>query len=546
VLSFHSADMSFINFGKKFGSPIPLRRTLSLMRMDGCQSIVVQEEEWLEGCNEGICGHRHQSCLDYVENLPKYNYELINKKCYKMLFFNSMVSNENELIIANNDSLLGFCIVHNDIIINGEGKQYLIPYVTESCLKSPLKFNAFILPPSEVSIKVNGREFKLQTNYFSQQNGITNCCAHAAIKMAIRGYYPQFTSEIINKKVPIDHIERKGNKGLAPDEISKVIEELSENETYLLSSTDLSSSAEFLRLVYISLESRLPVILLFNLPEKGFDIAGHAVTLIGHTFNEHNWSSYGLKGYFRGDDVRYLPSSLWCDNLVVHDDNWGPYYLVTIRFLTDAADLSYILSAVEEAIDKVMASSLTLPIRLGVPIDPVTAIIVYPKHMSFIKDGLLVEPYAIARLNQYISAILVDDSVLKCESFHQYFLDYQKDNDLILRTFCLSKSEYLQFNHDNLLYEGYEDKIDEYLPDTFWLTEISIPELYWVNRKKVGEIITDPKKFNRSREHGVIFIHLPGLISFLENDEFITINIQDNRNYYDLITPTGLSQFKNP
>jgi len=463
-----------------------------------------------------------------------------------MLFFNSNVTNEDGLRNQGDSSLLGFCIVHNDIIKNGEGKQYLNAYVTESCIQSPLKFNAFILPPAEVYIKIADREFKLQTNYFSQQNRITNCCAHAAIKMAIRGYYPQITAELINQKVPINHIERKGNKGLAPDEICKAIEGLSENGTYLLSSTDLASSSDFLRLVYLALESRLPVILLFNLQEKEIGITGHAVTLIGHTFNEHNWSSYGLKGYFRGEDLSYLPSSLWCDNLVVHDDNWGPYYLVTIRFLTDAADLSYILLAVEKAVEDVMASSLPVPIRFSFPIDPLSAIIVYPKHMSFVKNGLLVEPWALAYLNNYVSKIVADNSVLKGDSFNQYFLDYQKEDNLILRTFCLSKKEYMKFIDENLPLGDYRDKIDNYLPDTFWLTEISIPELYWVNKKKVVEIITDPEMFNTSKENGVIFIRLPRLIGFLDKDEAITINFEETHNYYNLITPTGLSQFIAP
>ena len=390
------------------------------------------------------------------------------------------------------------------------------------------------------------KEFRVQTNYFAQQNGITNCCAHAAIKMAIKSYYPLLTAEVINQRLSINHIDRRGNDGLTPDEICRAIEELSENGTYILSSTDLASSSDFLRVVYLALESRLPVILLFNLPGKGIDVVGHAVTLIGHTFNDHNWSSYGLKGYFARDNLTYYPSSLWCDNVVVQDDNWGPYYLVTKRFLTDTADLSYMLLAVE----KVMESTMPVPIRDSWLVKPVSAIIVYPKHMSFVKNGLLVEPWALAILNNYVADIEVDSDVLKGETYYQYFRDYQKEGNLILRTFCLTKDEYMRYIDENEPLEDYRDIIGGYLPDTFWITEVSIPELYWVNKKKVGVIITDPELFNHSKENGVIFIRLPGLIGFLENGEAITLNIPERENYYenyyDLITPTGLSQFKAP
>jgi len=514
------------------------------MRKEGCQTVVVEEREWSENCSESVCGSRYQSCIDYINNLPSYNYNLLKKKCNILLFFASIVSREDEM--ENNSSFLGYCIVHNDVINEGNGKPYRASYVTESCIVSPLKWNAYILPPGDISININGKEYNIRTNYFSQQNGITNCCAHAAIKMAIRAYYPQVTAEIINKNIPVNHIQKRGNEGLTPDEICRAIEKLSKNETYISSSIDLASSSDFLRLVYLSLESRLPVILLFHLIEKG-EVGGHAVTLIGHTFNEHSWSSYGLKGYFSGENISYLPSSIWCDNLVVHDDNWGPYYLVSTRFLTDSADFSYILRAVEKAVEKVMATSLPVPIRYNWPIDPVTAIIVYPKDMSFIKNGLLVEPWALASLNRYVSKIWSDDDIVKGDDFIHYFHDYQKEGNrnLILRTFCLSKNEYLKFIDDNLVLMEYRNMIKDYLPNTFWITEISIPELYWVNRKKVGEIITDPETFNQSMEVGVILIRLPGIISFIENDDAITINVQENQTYYDLITPTGLSQFKN-
>ena len=91
------------------------------------------------------------------------------------------------------------------------------------------------------------------------------------------------------------------------------------------------------------------------------------------------------------------------------------------------------------------------------------------------------------------------------ELFDRYFyyifkLKGNKPKVFIARTILTSKEEYLNSSVKDIYsthtYGGFEltEAVDYVLSDYFWLTEISVPELYWVNEAKIGEIIIDSVK----------------------------------------------------
>ncbi|MCK1495686.1 hypothetical protein, partial [Bradyrhizobium sp. 188] len=58
--------------------------------------------------------------------------------------------------------------------------------------------------------------------------------------------------------------------------------------------------------------------------------------------------------------------------------------------------------------------------------------------------------------------------------------------------------------------EGRAESFDSFmrsLPDNFWICEISLPQLYGGNRKKLGEILIDPR--NQSLAEAILAIRLP-------------------------------------
>lgn len=530
-------ELGLVAYAKEFGDTRALRRIFSLMREANCQTIVEESTTWSELCEKDRnCTQRFQSCRSYVENLQHYGLRFQEKKCNKLYFFRRSFSEEED-IPKNRDSLLGFCVVHQDKIDNGKRWQEPLCYVAESCLLPPFGKRGFVFGFHKIPLHIGGHDFNAEGNYFAQQNSITNCCAHAAIKMSIRGYHPDLTAEAINKCLGIDHINKKGYEGLTADEICKAIEKLSTYKTYLIRAKDLDSPSDFLKLVYLSLESRFPVILLFSMPSENPDkFSGHAVALIGHTFEKHNWWSYGLRGYFASEIVKHLPSSMWCDNFVIQDDNWGPYYLLPARFLTDNVGFGEVLSS----LDKSTMVPFSRSIKQSWLDEPMSAILVHPPEMPFLQYSIYVEPQAITKLNQFIDFLKAEGLCPETMGFETYFLRYQQEGDLILRTFVISREDYLnQLEEQKLVFDSWK-KLQEYLPETFWITEISIPELFWINQNKVGEIITDPEGVGSSDFDTVSLIRLPNIVGFIEKNEMTTLRIEQKDIHHPLIPPKEL------
>ena len=530
--------LGFVAYAKEFGDTRALRRILSLMREANCRTIVEESTTWSELCEKDRnCTQRFQSCYSYVKNLQHYGLRLQEKKCSKLYFFQGSFSEEED-IQKNMDSFLGFCVIHQDKIDNGKSRQEPLCYVAESCLLPPFeKERSFVFGSHKIPLHIGDIDFNAEGNYFAQQNSITNCCAHAAIKMAIRGYQPDLTAEAINECLGIDHIKRKAFKGLTAGEICKAIEKLSPYQTYLIMDKDLDSPSDFLKLVYLSLESRFPVILLFLMPsENPNEFSGHAVTLIGHTFEKHNWWSYGLRGYFASEIGKYLPSSMWCDNFIIQDDNLGPYYLLPVRFLTDNVGFAEVLYSLENSTMVPFSGSL----KQSWLDEPMFAILVHPPEMQFLQYSIYVEPQAITKLNQFIDFLKDKGLCPKTMGFETYFLKYQQEGDLILRTFVISREDYLnQLKEQKLVFDSRE-KLQEYLPETFWITEISIPELFWINQNKVGEIITDPEGVGSSDFDTVSLIRLPNIVGFIEKNEMTILYIEQKDIHHPLIQPKEL------
>lgn len=221
------------NFGTdEYHPPIPLRRAFSLFRSYGFGTLVCSPSEWQptdqsrNGCNIERCGSeiRYKSCKEYIECLKKhYNTQIVKKECFKIAFFKPEFD-DFDSIELNNSDLLGYCLLHRDIIRAEGVEETLRPYVPESIINLPEKRgDVFLLEKYSTKINIAGKIFKIAGNYFSQQNSKTNCCAHAAIKMAIRSYFPEVTAEKINETAGVNHKEIKGNKGFQPEEIVNAI-----------------------------------------------------------------------------------------------------------------------------------------------------------------------------------------------------------------------------------------------------------------------------------------------------------------------------------
>lgn len=511
--------------------PKPLRRILSLMRLANCQSFVLETRTWKKcGNNGNACWSSYetskQSCSDYIENLCHYHCEFHEKICYRLSFFKKKIAKHDEIPSLSNDDFIGYCIVHKDTFKDKFNKERRRIYVTESVIDLPFRKGRYTVIGSEtVEQLVCGVKFSVKGNYFAQQNGITNNCANAAIKMALRGKYPDITAERINEIRGVKHKEKAGSRGMKAKEICEAIKSLTVLDSYVLKSADLATP-DLMRIIYHAVESRLPVILLISVANRGKKKPqqnnGHAIAVKGHSFNEHNWWSYGLTFYFAGkENLAYFPSSLWCDNFIIQDDNMGPYYLLPVKFLVGeyspycSGQKNNFFGNLLKVFKKNENSWLVSPYEIIIP---------YSKRMWFFKTQVLqVEPWALSILNGIVKNLLKETTALNDKPLSRYFTKYHENSSLIFRTYAIRKEKYLKHLSDdtNLSEHVERDVFDSVLPDSFWLTEISIPEVFWINKKKVGEIVTDPNMFAQDEESGVVYVRILNNLFFKKDGQFV-------------------------
>lgn len=563
--------------------PLPLRRTFSLVRDRRFQTMVYEKTLWTAGvCNEQTCGLRFHSCKTYSELLPKYrDCQLEEKACHKFLFFNTYFSTEDEIEKQTDDDLIAFCIFQKDTISREWEIWDTRLYVTESIIRILKATNEEMEDNAEENgnkedrygfgdysneIMIAGKTFKLTGNYFAQQNSMTNSCSHAATKMALKGYFPQISAELISEKGGLLKKERSKNKGLKIEKVIQAIRSISNNKAnaFYTEPTCFNKPADFLKFVYHAIESRFPVILLYTYPkmDKTKDQfvrkqPGHAVAITGHTFNSHSWWAYGWNNYFSNGGLKnpfvknfgsgYLSSVLWCDNFIIQDDNLGPHYLLPLQSLKISELPFFFPEGVINAWKKI-ACLLSKVKSWDWLYTPLGCLIIHPSEINYFEDVLKVERTAFGKLVQCIKDIEKEEILKDDKNFQDYFLPYFKENSLILRTFTQSKEEFCES------YQRAGTRVNEIasriLPDNLWITELSIPELFWVNKRKLGEIVIDPVSFHEDQENPVRILRLLNHIVFFdEKDSYWHCELpkddyMQKHNYtHKLIRPRGSRYF---
>ncbi|RJP75002.1 MAG: hypothetical protein C4522_22070 [Desulfobacteraceae bacterium] len=501
-------------------------------------------------CVENTCGKRFESCKDYIRLLEQhYECLFISKKCYRISFFNEIITDEKSLCNKTDSNLLAYCILHRDKYRKGEEVKRN-QYVTESTISVRERRRNFYLSGNQITnATIAGKNFQIKGHYFSQQNDITNCCSQASIKMALRGFYRELTAEQINKLIGNDHKKNKGNRGLNPTEFKSAISKLEKIEVEVFDGL-MIGPWEFAKIIYHAVESRFPVILLFSHPKekKGnpdkWKIEGHATALIGHTFNNSNWWSYGWISYFSSlkPTFKYLPSVLWCDNFVIQDDNMGPYYRIPVSSLRVTNISSKFPPWAKLAVKAIKKDFL----RYIIPFSywPVYALIMSPAKSVDLRNCIQIENYALEHLFQYINKSVLSTIYEPTwnRQFSELLIYFMNEKMLVARTFAIRKCEYIDYFGEAYRNENMEEiltSLEIHLKSEYiWLTEISVPELFWVNKKKIGDIVCEPYKFPEQKKQLVKFIRIPSHYCFFFEDFTIerdSFKERDSR--YPLVSP---------
>lgn len=443
----------------EFG-PLPsLSRILSQCRKSEFKTIVFEKIE-----NIGF------SKSDDDE-LNSENSGLISSELFRLSFFTTEIKNIQNVRSVENPSFIGYAIIKK-IVFNVGSPGFLILennkipngsycYVFESIIHSPRHDNNYVHMQRKYEVLINDKTFEVTGNLYCQQNVLTHVCAHVALRTALSALllegdisYFEMNSILRQHNIPHSLGEALGDK-----QIRTIIEEKGFSIFQLPFNNPNYPQPQFPyhKFIYAGIESGWPVLLGIQFPQG----AGHIIPILGHTFNEDTWAPYADIDYFFqvGTNTRYISSETWVSTFIGHDDNFGSNFCIPRNYLERRSLL---------------------------------VVIIAPKECEY--DAIEAEAIAIDYLYSIAPNLINVNSNFWLKKILASVVNFK----IVLRAVLIKRDDYINHLKEAEGWEGGKipEKliagIDDFLKqvgDLYWMVEISHPELFPANHRKLGEIL---------------------------------------------------------
>lgn len=391
----------------------------------------------------------------------------VSKYCVRLHFFNiSPISNKPLEVIdqmaEEAGSYLGFVTL----------RPISMSPVAATILKPATKSTrTYLLSKDVFAVNMAGRSFSVEGTPFMQQDNAVGACAQASIWMALRtlrrkegqaAFSPaQITTAATRFLVMRRTLPNRG--GLSLEQVSEAIRGAgyAPHTIPLRELEDYNPSVEVImnmkRSLYPYIESGIPVLLIL-LPQN---TQGHAVLLIGHSWNENPANYLQLAkfpGWKEGDEVEIIDASSWVDPLIIHNDNTGPYMT-----LPDVSNTEYCLS-----------------------------------HAAYAAPLLQPDIFIDGKEAQETSIRLLQDSLVRYAGQMGEEVEGEITcSRLVVRTLLQERSEFRTLVLESDLPGDVKDYYRmKWLPKRIWVTELNIFDEYVrapdKHLTRVGEILLDP------------------------------------------------------
>lgn len=468
----------------------PLRRIFSQVRAQGGKTMVVErlrprDAKDLSEENEDI-GQRFQS--------P------VSSRVWRLSFFRKSFPTKADLHGVSDEDFIGYAIVKSDSVAN-EGTTSRI---YESLIVPSPRENSFVRGAQDRICRVADRDLPTAGYLYAQQNGWTNACAHVACRTAAARFRADrdMTYREMNELpgVGIDHTTRTADRGLNCRQMVRILEAAGARcvvADYRRAHPGFTPPP-YQKYVYGSIESGYPVIIFFRTEGGPY----HAIPVFGHTFNQDMWVPTAAWSYFRvGAGTAYVPSEQWLSSFLAHDDNWGSNYCIPRHFLHTRRHCDKLPDGPKpcelqsECVAYVIA---TLP--KNVEVNPIDAEVIGA---------------------DYILRIRQEPEVLSTTWGKRLEL-YARQNLLVFRPILIRTSEYLE--HLSAVADWSGGRIQPRLIELFrgypempiWMVELSVPEVFSGNRRKLGELLMfADRPAGEERDFGNYLVtRVPGYFAF--------------------------------
>jgi len=468
-----SGFSNFLFIDQRYRSHPVLRRIFSLARFHQYQSLMIEEIQ------EAACPLLGEE--NSVLRLRRSDYQ--GSTTHRLSFWRCVPERA-----ASPADFIGYAIFKSDSFTG-------LPLPQDHIYEA-------IMPPARIEAQNNfihcRRDYSVQTCagtqsvrgvLYAQQNDLTFVCAHVAMRTALACLLPEgdISYARMNGLAGVDHQQRRVGEGsgLSPADLEAILTGLAIPHEKIIHEPGqgLDLPTEFQRDHYGFIESGCPALVEFELDDPNPGPNGsprHIVPVIGHTFNDDAWVPDAQRSYF-GNQLRYFSSESWLSSYVLHDDNFGPYYCLPRHFLKK--DNFRIILGLQQHATAFSASDAE---TVG---------------FDFLR--------AIANARPRVGL-----------DWYDRFSVYARQNLLVLRSLLVERAYYLRHLREMRSWEGAsleEDKIrrlENHLPERFWMIEASAQELFTASRRKFGELLLSctapiPKPLNPSL---MLTARLPGVL----------------------------------
>jgi hypothetical protein len=228
------------------------------------------------------------------------------------------------------------------------------------------------------------------------------------------------------------------------------------------------------------------------------------VPLFGHTLNQDTWVPSADRSYFKvGAGTKYIPSESWLSTFVGHDDNWGSNYCIPRQYLRPKQHPApgHPVPTPEEAASQCVAHVIsTMPKE--VQLNPVAAEVIGADYLFTIL------PQLPANNNPWAERLLV----------------YATNHLLVLRPYLLDPAEYTAHLAKVRDWQGKPVRPElvsalkaKLTKERLWMIELSVPELFSANLRKVGEVLVRAEVLPKVDRDLASFVlaRLPGYFALL-------------------------------
>ena len=458
----------------------PFHRLCSLMREADAKTAVVES---IDSSNTGI--------KDEYSALRTYCNENIKIESYRFTFVSENISSLKEITKLEDNKFLS-----SAVLINFQNKDVIKSYLFKVIVTKPricdnngikVALPSYYLHiyktfPCEINVSDNEiHRFNITGTFFCQQNSATSVCAHCSLCMVINNMdlkkNEMILPEDINKIIGIDHKndKLKSNKGgLSIEAVQKVLEEIGLSTIHMnfFEHPDINYN----EYIYNYIESRYPVLLIFRTINVEHVVrtinVEHVVSVLGHTLNWDMWRpeaelsySYSIQGS-QVSRLNYRSTSAWVDHFIIHDDNFGMYLCLPVDALKRVTIPKYDPSFRASSAVVILPPNVTTPAWKAEQ----ASVIITKYLLQWLKNNNV-------GLDKWSDRVLISDKV-------------SPQRPAVVRTFLIDKKAYSK-SLDQTDFEGNKfsesdkAKLTEYLPSYFWLSEITLPDLYTANKTKI-------------------------------------------------------------